>query len=164
MRVSRWYCVQLLALTIVATAAGCGGGPQKIIPEKAVPVTGTITLDGKPLDNARITYYPSSAAQGDGASGTTDSAGKYELQSVFGSEVVIGAAPGKYKVVISRMVRPDGTPMPADSQEPPIMSGARESIALQYSGFGTSVLSATVATSGGTFDFALKSGGGSGIP
>lgn len=151
--------VHFAVLLLVMSAAGCGGGPEKVIPEKAVPVTGTLTLDGKPLDNARITFYPSSAAQGDGSSGTTDSAGKYELQSVFGADVVIGAAPGKYKVVISRMVRPDGTPMPPDSQEPPMMSGAREGIPLQYSGFSTTVLSANVASTGGTFDFALKSGG-----
>lgn len=155
----------VLGLLSSAVVTGCGsGGPQKVIPEKAVPVTGTVTLDGKPLDNARVTFYPSSSAQGDGSSGTTDSAGKYELQSVFGSEVVVGAAPGKYKVVISRMVRPDGSPMPPDSQEPPIMSGAREGIALKYSGFSTTELSANVASSGGTFDFALKSGGAAGIP
>lgn len=157
----RRHFVWLLAF---AATAGCGGGPEKVIPEKAVPVTGTITLDGKPLDNARVTFYPTAAAQGDGSSGTTDSTGKYELQSVFGSEVVVGAAPGKYKVVVSRMVRPDGTPMPPDSQEPPIMSGAREGIALQYSGFSTTVLTANVASTGGTFDFALKAGGASGIP
>jgi len=128
-----------------------------VIPEKAVPVTGTINLDGKPLGNARVTFYPQEVAQGGGAgSGFTDSTGKYELQSLFGDKIVVGAAPGKYKVTISLMVRPDGTPMPPDSQEPPINSGARESIAIEHSAFDRTELTANVSSTGGTFNFDVK--------
>lgn len=137
---------------------GCGAkGPPRVIPEKSVPVTGVINLDGKPLGNARVTFYPQEVSQGSGvASGFTDSAGKYELQSLFGDKKVIGAAPGKYKVTISVMVRPDGSPLPPDSQEPPINSGARESIAIEHSAFDRTELSANVSSTGGTYNFDVK--------
>lgn len=144
-------------MLFLGLVAGCGGGIEKAPVAGAVPVTGTVTLDGKPVGGCRVIYFPTVSSQGDGASGTTDSAGKYELNSLVGNETAVGAPPGSYKVIISRMVRPDGTPMPPDSQEPPMMSGARESLAVKYSDFNTTILSANVSSSGGTFDFELKS-------
>jgi len=145
----------LVSLVLV----GCGqSGPQKVIPTSAVPVTGIVTLDGKPLASAKITFVPTDNSQGSGAAGATDSAGKYELRALFGNKSVVGAPPGNYKVVVSLMVKPDGSPMPADSQEPPMMSGARESLPLKYSDFASTQLSASVASSGSTFNFDLKSG------
>ena len=88
--------------------------------------------------------------------GFTDSTGKYELTSLFGDKKVIGAAPGKYKVTVSYMVRPDGSPMPADSTEPPINSGAMESIAPEQSAFDKTELTANVSSTGGTFNFDVK--------
>lgn len=144
-------------MLFLGLVAGCGGGIEKAPVAGAVPVTGTVTLDGKPVGGCRVIYFPTVASQGDGASGTTDSAGKYELNSLVGNETAVGAPPGSYKVIISRMLRPDGTPLPPDSQEPPMMSGARESLAVKYSDFNTTILSANVSSSGGTFDFELKS-------
>jgi hypothetical protein len=59
------------------------------------------------------------------------------------------------QVVINKLVKPDGTV--ADVSEPPMMSAARETIPLQYSGFAVSKLTETVSTSGGTYNFDLKS-------
>ncbi len=146
-----------LSVILIGLAAGCGGGIEKAPVAGGVPVTGTVTLDGKPVGGCRIIYFPTLSSQGDGASGTTDSAGKYELTSLLGNETAVGAPPGSYKVVISRMLRPDGSALPPDSQEPPMMSGARESIPIKYSDFNATQLSATVASSGGTFDFEIKS-------
>lgn len=154
----RGFGLGMICLLICGSlSSGCGTASGKVIPDRSVPVTGTITLEGRPLGNARVTFYPQDQSQGDGvASGTTDSAGKYELQSLFGSKVVVGAAPGKYKVAISQMVRPNGTPLPPDSQEPPIMSGARESIAIEHSAFDRTELTANVSSTGGTFNFDVK--------
>ena len=149
-----WLQCLFVLLLVLPVAVGCNSGPKKVIPDKAVNVTGTIKLDGKPLGNARVTFYPQQAAQGEGvASGTTDSTGKYELSSLFGDKVVIGAAPGKYKVTVSQQVKPDGSILPPDSQEPPIMTGARESIAIKHSAFDLTELTANVSSTGGTFDF-----------
>ncbi len=147
----------LLGLFTLCSLSGCDKGPKKVIPDKSVPVTGMITIEGKPLGNARVTFFPTEAPQGDGAaSGYTDSAGKYELRAMFGDKMVTGAAPGRYKVSVSKMLRPDGTTVPPESKEPPIMSGARESIAIEYSAWDRTEQTATVSSSGGTFDFDVK--------
>jgi hypothetical protein len=142
--------------------AGClcfclsGCGDSKPAPDASVTVTGIVTMDGKPLEKARVVFIPlQGAEQGNGGSGLTDSAGKYELRSLVGEESVVGTPPGKYRVVISKMIKPDGSVAPPD--EPPIMSAASESIPLRYSDFSGSKLDATVATSGGTFNFDLTS-------
>ena len=119
-------------------------------------MTGVVTMDAKPVDKAMVTFVPvGGATQGNGGSGLTDSAGKYELVSQVGEKSVPGTPPGKYKVLISRMVRPDGTV--ADTMEPPMMTAAREMIPLEYSGFSVSKLTANVSTSGGTYNFEIKS-------
>ncbi len=140
---------------VVVCLIGCNG-EAKPEPDASVVVTGLVTLDGKPLDRATIIFVPlAGAAQGNGGSGITDSAGKYELSSLVGEKAVVGTPPGKYKVMVTKMVKPDGTV--ADAQEPPMMSAARETIPLQYSDFAVTKLSETVSSSGGTFNFDLKS-------
>jgi hypothetical protein len=80
--------------------AGCGG-------TKRVPVAGTVTLDGKPLDGAIITFGPD-AAKGNTAQISCSSPvkeGRYELQttSTTRADSGSGAPAGWYKVTL----RPD---------------------------------------------------------
>ncbi len=134
--------------------AGCGKGV--VPPDPSVVVTGVVTMDGKPLPKATVRFVPEDGAkQGFGGSGVTDSAGKYELRSLVGEESAVGTPAGKYKIIITKMIKPDGSV--ADMMEPPMMSAARESIPLRYSDTASSVLSETVSSSGGTFDFELTS-------
>lgn len=141
---------------LVIGLSGCGGD-KPIPPEKSVGVTGTVTMDGKPLEKATVRFVPQAeSGQGFGGSGLTDSAGKYELRSMAAEEeAVIGTPPGKYKVVISKMVKPDGTV--ADMMEPPMMSAARETIPLKYSDYSSTMLKEDVSSTGGTYNFDLKS-------
>lgn len=67
--------------------AGCGG-------PKLVPVTGAVTLDGKPVDGATVTFVSEDGKNS--FSGSTDASGKYSLQE--GEKV--GALPGSYKVIV----------------------------------------------------------------
>lgn len=144
-----------LGLLMVCLTAGCGSD-KRPAPKDSVTVSGVVTLDGKPLEKATVRFVPTSELdQGYGGSGVTDSAGKYELSSLVEEKVVVGTPPGKYRVVVTKLVKPDGTV--ADPMEPPMMSAARESIPLKYSDYGQSKLDATVATTGGTFNFDLKS-------
>jgi hypothetical protein len=52
--------------------AGCSGGGADI-----VPVTGRVTLDGKPLAGARVRFQPENS--GSPSYGTADQDGRYEL-------------------------------------------------------------------------------------
>jgi hypothetical protein len=128
------------------------------IPKDFVPVTGVVTMDGKPLDFARVAFVPGEGGnvQGFGGTGSTDSTGKYELRSLAGNEMVVGAPPGTYKVTITRLVKPDGTVMNPESMEPPMNSGAKSSIPMEYAATSSTPLSVTVSSSGGTYNFDLK--------
>src|SRR5262245_2216097 len=145
-------CVAFGAVCLALLGAlGCGSGPD--LP-KHVPVSGAITLDGKGLARARVTFIPTGDTKGFGAQANTDEAGKYSLKGTRGGD---GAGPGTYKVVVSKRVMPDGSDVPADDNTPPIESPAKEKLPLQYSNPGATTLTATVPAAGGTIDFPLKS-------
>jgi hypothetical protein len=82
----------LAAMTVAMI--GCGeSGP------KLVPVSGTVTLNGKPLEGAEIVFTPDPAStEGQPAVDMTGPAGNYKAMTRGRSGVV----PGKYKVVITK--------------------------------------------------------------
>ncbi len=77
----------ILLSAIMLSVAGCGGS-------NLTPVTGTVTLDGKPVANAVVTFVPDGA--GVTCAGSTDSNGKYTLGCQHGA----GAPAGAYSVKI----------------------------------------------------------------
>ena len=81
----------VLILCFVLT--GCSGGGTDL-PE-LTPVSGFITLQGKPLPGAQVTFVPQN---GRPSNGTTDSEGRYELYFKAG---VPGAVAGKHTVQIT---------------------------------------------------------------
>jgi hypothetical protein len=80
----------------VLLAMGCGGS------KKFAPVSGTVTLDGKPLVKAEVSFQPIAAPgsieAGVGSVGITDEQGHYALKTPTGEK---GAVPGKHQVRIS---------------------------------------------------------------
>lgn len=78
----------------LASLAGCGGpaGPE------TYPVTGKVTIDGKPADGLSITFNPVETGK-DAAGGNVGADGTYTLYT--GVEGKEGAQPGKYKVTLS---------------------------------------------------------------
>ncbi len=86
---------KLLSLFLVPAllaCAGCGSGQAK-----AVKVRGVLTLDGKPLSGATVTFIPSVESSGRMASGRTEADGGFQL-TTFRTED--GALPGEYKVTV----------------------------------------------------------------
>src|SRR5262245_12374499 len=69
-------------------ALGCGQG-------KTVKVEGVVTLDGKPLPAATVTFVPD--GNGRAASGRTDQDGIFRLTTFRTDD---GAVPGEYKVTV----------------------------------------------------------------
>jgi hypothetical protein len=94
---------------IAAWSVGCGTGPY----EELLPARGTITLDGSPLDGATVAFIPAKSTQMQPSYGYTDTDGKFELKTPEGFE---GVSPGEYRIVISKIVMPDGTAVPPGSQ------------------------------------------------
>ena len=90
-RTSWLSCVSLCGMGLLANS-GCGG-------VKTVPVTGTVTLDGKTLDGVSIVFVPTEQ-EGKQANGRTDASGTFTLSSVGADQ---GALPGSSKVGLSKL-------------------------------------------------------------
>jgi len=74
------------------------------------PVSGKVTLDGKPLANAIVSFQPMAKAgeveAGVGSSGKTDANGEFTLMAANGQK---GAVVGKHRVIITLMEEQVGT-------------------------------------------------------
>ena len=91
----------VLALFVLGTlgAGGCGSAGHTV-----VPVSGKITLDGKPVAGASITFQPTASEQaksaGPGSGGVTDAEGKFVLKTAE-AKPRPGAVLGKHVVRIA---------------------------------------------------------------
>mgnify|MGYP001245889079 FL=1 len=105
-RYARTLAAAVCSVALIAIA-GCDSGPP------TGDVTGTVTMDGKPLTNAIVSFVPQSGGQT--AIGKTDSAGKYELYR-RGER---GALLGTHTVVITTVQEPVAAApsMSSDSEE-----------------------------------------------
>lgn len=156
MRGGRFLACFPVALFLII---GCGG-PNLKTPKWPDPVAvgGKITYGDQPLSDAIVSFIPLTSTPGQGASGVTDDNGEYQLQSRWvDGKIRDGVIPGKYKVIISRMVKNDGSVWKPDANnaEGPISVGAKEEIPEMYSLPDASELVAEVGKDGGTHDFAL---------
>jgi hypothetical protein len=94
----------LLGCALLLLTAGCQSK------SKFAPVSGKVTLDGKPLVNAMVSFQPiakeDEAIAGIGSSGKTNENGEFILTAATGEK---GAIIGKHRVVISRVEESPGT-------------------------------------------------------
>jgi hypothetical protein len=134
-----WINGFLFCILAALLSAGCNRGPD--LP-KAVPVSGTVTLDGKPLAGVTVRFTPIENTPGTGAAGSTDKDGKYSISDRRGDK---GAAVGAYRVTI--YMSDMGPPQPS--------SGPR--LSEKYRSADQSILRATVPEGGAKVDFPLKS-------
>jgi hypothetical protein len=88
--VNRYRICVVLGVVALCAFAGCGRS-------NLVKVNGVVTLDGKPLSWATITFNP--IGGGRPASGLSDENGNFELTT---SSTNDGAAPGEYKVTVTK--------------------------------------------------------------
>ncbi|MFN0199719.1 MAG: carboxypeptidase regulatory-like domain-containing protein [Planctomycetaceae bacterium] len=133
---------RLTLICSIVFALGCTGDAGPALPELE-PVTGTVTLDGKPLGNADVFFVP--VNQGLEAIVKTNAEGVYELE-IRGNK---GIAAGDYKVTIVKRVKPDGSDIDKGG-------GLGENLLPpKYSEIPTTELKATVPKGGGKIDFPL---------
>jgi hypothetical protein len=107
-----------LLLVLSLCCAGCSRGEKFVL----VPVEGVVTLDGEPLADARVVFFPS--PQGRPSSGRTDADGRFQLSYLEGQ---MGALAGKHKVSISTLIEAD-----LDSDDPEVQQGREEFIPPEY--------------------------------
>ena len=89
--------VRLSVTLAAALIVGCGPAGPRI-----APVSGTVTMDGKPLANAGILFQPIGSAEnpnpGRGSAGVTDANGRFALK-IDGE--IDGAVVARHRVCIS---------------------------------------------------------------
>jgi hypothetical protein len=91
---------RLRAVSAVAVAflamTGCGGKLG------VVPVSGTVSVNGKPAENIAVSFtpIPGQSTPGSTSSGITDAEGRFELSTV-GEHRAAGAVPGKHHVTLN---------------------------------------------------------------
>jgi hypothetical protein len=131
----------LLFITIFTMVVLCGCSGSKLA---TVKVSGTVTLDGVPLDDATVTFTPKTEGQGHPAYGITDTNGRYQLQTFLGA-VNAGTTPGDYLVSVTKREKSggegvSGSPSSGTGPPPPPKSLIPE----KYGKTETSELTATV--------------------
>lgn len=156
----------LVLLTVVA--AGCGGGSSF---PKTYPVTGKVTVDGKAIEGAMVTFQLDSGKEN--AIGTTDKNGEFTLSMFQPGD---GAVPGQYRIAVTKLPpgasSPAGTPppgqigsaeLPADYAPPPDTAkgggstGPKSEVPGKYSNDTTSGLRATIVAGPNNIPLPLKS-------
>jgi hypothetical protein len=75
------------------SVAGCG--PER---PQTIGVTGTVTLDGEPLEGAVVGFTPEGG--GRPATGTTDAEGRFRLTTFDDGD---GALPGRHLVTVAKV-------------------------------------------------------------
>lgn len=155
-------------MVVVAALLAVGCQPAGPSHPPTFGVTGTVTLDGTPVEGATVTFVPGQT--GDPAVGTTDASGKYSLKS-FGSED--GATPGEYQVTVTKFdfaeagggSGGDDAAMPdsyggAASGDAEADEGGKNAMPAKYATPAESGLKATVTedASQNVFDLTLESG------
>lgn len=138
---------------VVLLCSGCGGGSDNEVPS-LVEVSGTVTLDGAPLNGATVIFSPQPGTSGTGAMGVTDGSGTYSLKHKSSNP---GIEPGKYYVTFSKWAMPDGSPIPEGKTAADVE--AKEVIPEKFrtvTELGPKNI-AEVKANGDTFNFDLKS-------
>jgi hypothetical protein len=100
-----WMTVSLCGLWM---CTGCGGSDH---PELGY-VTGTVTVGGRPLENAVVTFTPS---DGRPSKGTTDSSGRFALSYTQNAE---GAMIGTHRVRVVKLQTPEEDDLPEGVKSP----------------------------------------------
>jgi hypothetical protein len=84
-----------LAASACMALAGCGSGL------KLAPVSGTVTVDGKPAASIAVNFTPlPGQAAGPGSSAVTDAQGRFVLRTI-GDKRHTGAVVGKHRVTLT---------------------------------------------------------------
>jgi hypothetical protein len=107
-----------LALVLLFLPAGLPAeGPEKAA--ASAKVEGTITLDGKPLAKAKLSFYPSDP-NGRVFTATTDDDGKYRF-SVGKKDTVV---PGTFRVTVEKKIDGKETLLPiyADKEKTSLLT------------------------------------------
>ena len=145
---------------LVFVAVGCSSNGPPL-----APVSGRVTVDGKPLAGKTLKFVPEPGTPGQGAGATTNANGEYSLLAARPGSTrdEAGAPPGAYRVVVVEPMFPIDLPV-QDANDPKaapaVGPGAparkKQEIPAAYTKAETTPLRAEVPAAGGTINLALE--------
>jgi hypothetical protein len=130
----------------------CAGGSYLLFGGSSLGrVTGTVTMDGQPLEAAEIVFHGEEDPKLPSIPGKTDKDGVYTLAGEP------GIAPGKYKIVILKLVMPDGKIPEGPAGEKAREDGLLKNVApADYGDRDKTTLRAVIVAGNNKIDFPLK--------
>lgn len=131
----------VVLLGVATLVCGCGD-------KKRASVSGTVQLDGKPIEEGSIQFVPSDPNAGP-TSGASIRDGKYEISADKGATI------GSNKVVIHAN-RKTGKQVPNAAEPGKMRDAVEEAIPAEYN--SKSTLTADIKPGHNSHDFTLKSG------
>ncbi len=149
MRVSVLLKRLSLLVLLAALAAGCGGPQDNPNRPAVVKVSGTVTYKQQPVEGATVLFSP--VGEGPGATGLTDSEGRFQLRTF---EPADGAVPGPYKVAIFKYDMSTANPELEDDlanelrQDSDQLVGPTSLLPVQYADVETTTLTEEVVSGG----------------
>lgn len=141
---------KLLLGCFVICLVGCGGASSEETIE-VYPVKGTVTVDGKTLPFVTVAFLPKPGTKGLGGYSVTDNSGNFTLKYRDDRD---GVPEGTYSVLFSRLVQPDGSPIPQDQTAADV--AAVNSLPEKYNDPNETPVTASVTKSNEPFQFELK--------
>ncbi|WP_422927434.1 carboxypeptidase-like regulatory domain-containing protein [Singulisphaera sp. PoT] len=109
--------IRAAAWLAVSMIAGCYGDDEPYV--TLVPVEGTVTENGKPFEEAIITFVPEGGNR-DQTTGVDRTGQGGTFKAMYRNRP--GLAPGKYKVVVSKTSHPPAAKMPEAFKDLPYMA------------------------------------------
>jgi hypothetical protein len=137
---------RLVASLLALVPGGCDSGSSEVDPLPRVTVSGTVTLDGKPLPEGKVQFQPDSSSSGVMTAGEIND-GKFAIEQAK------GPVPGKYRVMISS--RPVYKINPGEN--PGSANPGPEKVPRKYSGASPALEAEVTADSPNSFEFTLTS-------
>jgi len=142
----RFFSALMAGLLMVV--AGCNSAKPIA---GSVPVSGTVTFNGQPLEQGEVWFAPESGSKGQPATGQIKN-GKFTMVTTASSPGVVA---GKYKVsVISN--KPFTPPKPGTPSDPKALLPPESLIPTKYNDIKTSGLEADVTAAITSLTFALS--------
>lgn len=167
MMTAKQYCLRrtnlyyLGMVCFLSALSGCGGvnKTEQELLDQLIPVTGKVTLKGEPLASASITLHPT-AREGmtQFASAISDETGAFQLRTLIPgltADQCKGVLPGTYQVVVSKIVQPDGSPLPEGVSEADAPA-TKQAVPVVYTTPERSPLQHTVTSAGEELILELK--------
>ena len=141
-----------LVAGVLSFVAGCGSGVRPI--DGSVPVSGTVTFNGQPLEQGMVRFAPESGGKAQPATGQIKNGNFTMLTTASSPGVVVG----KYKVsIISNKPFAPPALKPGTPPDPKAKFEPESLVPTKYNDIKTSGLEADVTAAVTSLTFALRS-------